>query len=91
MKEPYTWAEQFKHMHGETMQQEMEDEIKVLRKIQSVWKKEIRQLEDENKELKKLITDTLVEVESANKMMKDYMVRLDSILDSVEKKSSRVE
>jgi hypothetical protein len=46
-----------------------------------------RDLLEENQRLRGLITETLTEVESTQALVKDFIARLDSILDSVKKSS----
>lgn len=46
-----------------------------------------RDLLEENQMLRGLITETLTEVESTQALVKDFIARLDSILDSVKKSS----
>mgnify|MGYP005644424993 FL=1 len=46
-----------------------------------------KDLLEENQRLRGLITETLTEVESTQALVKDFIARLDSILDSVKKSS----
>jgi len=46
-----------------------------------------RDLLEENQRLRGLITETLTEVESTQALVKEFIARLDSILDSVKKSS----
>jgi hypothetical protein len=50
-----------------------------------------KELLEENQMLRGLITETLTEVESTQALVKDFIERLDSILDSVEKISDGTE
>jgi len=50
-----------------------------------------RELLEENKMLRELITETLTEVESTQALVRDFIERLDSIFDSVEKISGGTE
>ncbi|HIK97269.1 MAG TPA: hypothetical protein EYG10_04070 [Gammaproteobacteria bacterium] len=50
-----------------------------------------RELLEENQMLRELITETLTEVESTQALVRDFIERLDSIFDSVEKISGGTE
>jgi len=50
-----------------------------------------RELLEENQMLRELITETLTEVESTQALVRDFIERLDSILNSVEKISGGTE
>jgi hypothetical protein len=50
-----------------------------------------KELLEENQMLRGLITETLTEVESTQALVKDFIERLDSILDSVKKISDGTE
>jgi len=50
-----------------------------------------KELLEENKMLRGLITETLTEVESTQALVRDFIERLDSILKSVKKISSGTE
>ena len=50
-----------------------------------------KELLEENQMLRGLITETLTEVESTQALVKDFIARLDSILDSVKKSSGGTE
>ncbi len=50
-----------------------------------------RELLEENQMLRELIAETLTEVESTQALVRDFIERLDSIFDSVEKISGGTE
>jgi len=61
--------------------------------LEKFWNSEDsqRELLEENQMLRELITETLTEVEGTQALVRDFIERLDSILNSVEKISGGTE